>query len=308
MVNQVRKNQILIFVFCILFYSPIFAQQHQLPYSDYFQLRGEIPNTYSQIKKNIATVGFLGGSITYGHGWRDSVCQYLQKKFPNTKFHFINAGIPSLGSLPDAFRFQQDVLDSGKIDLLFIEAKVNDCLNETDSVTQVRSVEGIVPHARKKNPKMDIILMYFAGREKLKDYGEGRIPTTVGNHELVATHYHLPSINLAKEVYDKIKAGEFSLEKDFKDVRHSPFGHKIYFHTINELLGKCFDKAKIRVAKEISYTLPPQLNRWNFEKREIYPNSKRSLRCWHLRLWRISGYIRWLAVHSSGSGWKISRV
>jgi sialidase-1 len=274
MMNQVRKNHRLIFVFCIFLNLPIFAQQHLLPYSNYFQLREGISNTYSQIKKGTTTVAFLGGSITYGPGWRDSVCQYLQKRFPKTKFHFINAGIPSLGSLPAAFRFQRDVLDSGKIDLLFIEAAVNDCVNETDSITQVRSLEGIVRHARKKNPKIDIILMSFAGPEKLKDYGEGRIPTAVGNHELVAKHYHLPSINLAKEVYDKIKAGEFSWEKDFKDVHPSPFGHKIYFHTINELLGKCFDKAKIRSAKEISYTLPPPLNRWSFENGKYFPIQK----------------------------------
>ncbi len=283
MINQVRKKNSLIFVFYIFLNSPIFAQQHLLPYSDYFQLREGIPNTYSQIRKGTPTIAFLGGSITYGHGWRDSVCQYLQNKFPKAKFHFINAGIPSLGSLPDAFRFQRNVLDSGQIDLLFIEAAVNDCVNETDSITQVKSLEGIVRHARKKNPKMDIILMSFAGPEKLKDYGKGRIPITVGNHELVAIHYHLPSINLAKEVYDKIGAGEFSWEKDFKDVHPSPFGHKIYFHTINELLGKCFDKGKMMVAKKISYTLPLPLNKWNFENGKYFPIQRANLqRGWKL--------------------------
>ena len=60
-------------------------------------------------------VAFLGGSITFNHGWRDSVCNYIKKQFPGTSFEFINAGIPSFGSLPDAFRVYQDVLSKGKI-------------------------------------------------------------------------------------------------------------------------------------------------------------------------------------------------
>ncbi len=63
--------------------------------------------------------------------------------------------------------------------------------------------------------------------EKLKDYERGKIPVTVNNHELIASYYHLPSVNLAKEVFDKIKAGEFSWAKDFKDVHPSPFGQNI---------------------------------------------------------------------------------
>jgi len=58
-------------------------------------------------------VAFLGGSITYNGGWRDSICAYLQKHFPNTQFDFVAAGIPSMGSTPGAFRFERDVLGKG---------------------------------------------------------------------------------------------------------------------------------------------------------------------------------------------------
>lgn len=137
MINQVRNIRRSILICCILpFCSILFAQQNTLPNTGFFQVREGIPNAYLQMTRGAATVAFLGGSITYNPGWRDSVGQYLQTKFPQTKFHFIKAGIPSLGSLPDAFRFQQDVLDSGKIDLLFIEAAVNDRVNKTDSVTR----------------------------------------------------------------------------------------------------------------------------------------------------------------------------
>lgn len=72
------------------------------------------------------------------HGWAvgyiecldllgcDAVTRYLQQRFPDTKFDFIAAGIPSLGSVPHAFRLETDVLARGPLDLLFVEAAVND--------------------------------------------------------------------------------------------------------------------------------------------------------------------------------------
>lgn len=109
---------------------------------------------------------------------------------------------------------------------------------------------------------MDIVVMSFAGPEKLEDYQEGKIPVEVSNHELIASHYHLPSINLAKEVYDRVKAGEFSWKEDFKSVHPSPFGQGIYFNTMKKLLEKCFDKS---VNKNELYPLPAPLDKWNFE-------------------------------------------
>jgi hypothetical protein len=88
---------------------------------------GNLDNTLYHIKADKkATVAFVGGSITNMEGWRELVCKYLAAAYPATAFNFINAGIPSLGSLPHAFRLEQDVLSKGKIDLLFVEAAVND--------------------------------------------------------------------------------------------------------------------------------------------------------------------------------------
>jgi sialidase-1 len=136
------------------------------------------------------------------------------------------------------------VLDSGKVDLLFVEAAVNDRVNGTDSLTQVRALEGIVRHAQKSNPNMDIILMSFADPLKTQDYEQGSIPPEVANHELIADHYGLPSINLAKEIHDKIVHKEFSWEDDFKDVHPSPFGQELYFAAIKDLLNTCYDSSR----------------------------------------------------------------
>lgn len=224
-----------------IFLLPLCMKAQPLPYAAYFSARGGLEYSYAVIaKEKKVTVGFLGGSITYNPGWRDMVCDYLKKKWPLTSFHFIAAGIPSLGSLPHAFRIQRDLLDSGRIDLLFVEAAVNDRVNGTDSIAQLRSLEGIVRHAKRSNPSMDIIMMAFADPAKTKDYNTGKIPVEVANQELVAGHYQLPSINIAREVRDKMDHGEFSWEKDFKDVHPAPFGQELYFDNIKALLEECY--------------------------------------------------------------------
>jgi sialidase-1 len=243
-----------------------------LPYNDYFNIRQGLKYFYQAVTKNKeATVAFLGGSITYNHGWRDKVCNYLKERFPETEFHFIAAGIPSLGSLAHAFRLQKDVLDSGRIDLLFVEAAVNDRVNGTDSITQVRALEGIVRHAKKSNPLIDIIMMSFADPDKIKDYDKGIKPTEIANHDFIAAHYRLPSIDLAKEIRDKIVNHEFTWENDFKDLHPSVFGQEIYFATIKKLLTTCFDRQdKNDVDNTDVKRLPNPLNKACFENGAYY--------------------------------------
>jgi sialidase-1 len=260
-----RANQYADFIF-----SNAYRVKKILPYPDYFKIRNGLRNFHqAATRKKKATVAFLGGSITYNPGWRQKVCNYLKERFPETQFHFIAAGIPSLGSLPHAFRLQQDVLDSGKVDLLFVEAAVNDRANGTDSLTQVRDLEGIVRHAKKSNPLMDIVLMEFADPDKNQDYQRQIIPVEIANHELIAAHYHLPSINLAQEVYEKIKNKEFSWEDDFKDLHPSYYGQELYFATIKSLLTISFNQRTDSVRPKTAI-LPKELDKHNFSNGSYY--------------------------------------
>jgi sialidase-1 len=249
-----------------------------LPYHDFYKIRSGLPHFYHKIKNHRpVTVAFLGGSITYNPGWRNKICKYFRKHFPHEKFHFIDAGIPSLGSLPNAFRLQHDVLNKGKISLMFVEAAVNDRVNGTDSLTQIRDLEGIVRHAKRGNPNMDMIFMSFDDTVKLNDYGAGRIPMAVHNHELVARHYGLPSINLAKEVYEKINAGEFSWKYDFKNLHPSPFGERLYFKSIKALLNACFKRSDSSGGAIPKYHMPDKMNKYSFGRGEYYPIQKAQL-------------------------------
>ncbi|QRR03103.1 SGNH/GDSL hydrolase family protein [Dyadobacter sandarakinus] len=220
-----------------------FIEQHSFPVSRpldrtaYIQPNAGLGNAFEKFRKEKkGTVAFLGGSITHNPGWRNKVMQYLQEHFPDTEFNFIAAGIPSLGSTPHAFRFEKDVLAKGIPDLLFLEAAVNDRTNGFSEKAQVRALEGILRHLYKKNPKANAILMAFADPDKNADFAAGRVPREVAVHEQVARHYGAAFINLARETYDRIQAGEFTWEYDFKDLHPSPFGQEIYAQTIKELL------------------------------------------------------------------------
>lgn len=242
------------------------SQRDSLPSDDFIHLYGSLNSFFFRAKEQREiTVAFLGGSITAGSGWREIVMDYLEKEYPQLTWTFLNAGIPSLGSLPHAFRLQGDVLSQGRIDLLFVESAVNDLANGAPVLCQRRSLEGIVRHAKKINPSMDIVLMAFADEIKVEDYDAKKIPGEVQAHEDVARHYKLPFINLAKEVASRIKAGEFTWIKDFRDLHPSPFGHQLYFRSIRRM----FQLAEQKFSPIKDYQgLPAPMDPFNYSSAE----------------------------------------
>ena len=216
-------------------------------------------------------VAFLGGSITHNGGWRDSVCAYLKHRFPKTEFDFIAAGIPSMGSTPGAFRFERDVLSKGKVDLLFEEAAVNDRVNGFSTEAQVLGMEGIVRHAREANPAMEVVVMHFVDPEKMAEYRKGIVPAEIRNHERVAAHYGVSTINLAKEVTERIDNGEFSWEKDFKNLHPSPFGQQLYFRSMKSFLDFCWSGFAADDDKVVAYNLPGKLAEGCYNKGKLVP-------------------------------------
>ena len=209
----------------------------------HYNLRHGLTNCRLKFQRNKqGRVAFLGGSITYNPGWRNMICQYLQQRFPQTEFDFIAAGIPSTGSTPGAFRLTRDVFKNGPVDLLFEEAAVNDATNGRTDIEQIRGMEGIVRQARRLNPEIDIILMYFVDPEKMRTYNEGSVPAVIRNHEKVADHYRLPSLNLALEVTERINAGQFDWPSDFRNLHPSPFGQNVYFRSMKHLLETTWAK------------------------------------------------------------------
>ena len=235
--------------------------QKVLSHTPYIQLNQGLKGVFEKFSSTKeGTVAFLGGSITYNPGWRNKVASYLQERFPQTHFTFIAAGIPSLGSTPHAFRFEQDVLAKGTPDLLFVESAVNDRTNGFGEKAQIRALDGILRHMYTANPAAGVVVMAFAEPDKTADYEAGREPLEVAVHRKVAAHYGAPFVNLAQEVHDRIKAGEFSWTYDFKDLHPSPYGQEVYFQTIKELLKMESPPSAVRSK------LPPPMDPLSYEK------------------------------------------
>lgn len=228
-------------ILCILF-SVVMTEAHgrdPLKSDAFVKLRRSLNKSENLFVNSLhGNIAFLGGSITEMDGWRDMLCFYLALHFPDARLDFLNAAIPSLGSLAHTFRFQQDVASKMIPDLLFVEAAVNDHYNEYSDTQQLRSLEGIVQQAKKLNPDMDIVFIYFADPDKIADYDKGIIPSVIINHEKIASHYEISSVNLALEVAARIKAGEFTWEEGMADLHPSPFGQKLYFESIRLFLEK----------------------------------------------------------------------
>ncbi|MBT3278066.1 MAG: SGNH/GDSL hydrolase family protein [Phycisphaerales bacterium] len=200
-------------------------------------LRSGLDRSYKKFSAGgMARVVFLGGSITQNPGWQNKVAAYLKARFPKTKFDIINAGIGSTGSTPGAFRFENDALKNGKIDLLFEEAAVNDNHNGRTQTERVRGMEGIVRHAYTANPECDVVVMHFAEPGKTASYAKGKTPDVIVAHDKVTAHYNVPTLNLAREVFDRLEAKQFDWAKDFRNLHPSPFGQTLYYHAIRRML------------------------------------------------------------------------
>jgi len=206
-----------------------------------FELRDGLANARRQFERERrGRIAFLGGSITASSGWRDQVIAWFRQRFPETEFDFISAGIPSLGSVPHAFRLERDILSRGPVDLLFVEAAVNDTTNTPEPERMLRGMEGVVRHVREANPLTDIVQMHFVMPEHLADYRQGRTPTSIAQHERVAEAYGNVSVHLSREVTQRIDAGEFTWEGDFKNLHPSPFGHRLYAESIIRMAEAAF--------------------------------------------------------------------
>jgi len=225
----------------------------------YHVLRGGLNNCRVTFEKTgKGRVVFLGGSITEHGAWRGMTAKALARRFPKAKLTFVNAGISSVDSTGDAFRFRRDVLAGGKVDLLLIDASVNDYHNRRTHTERIRAMEGIVRAARKANPAVDIVVLCFADASFMRDR-----PPVIVDHLRVASHYQTVSVDLAREVFARIESGEFQW-KLFRDCHPSPFGHRLYAASLERLFDKAWKGPVPKAAKVIPHSLPKPLDDKNY--------------------------------------------
>ena len=233
----------------------------------YFDVRGGLNNCrlrFTQEKRG--RVAYLGGSITTTTGWRGLTYDILKRRFPDTQFDFINAGIGGTDSTMGAFRFETDVLKNGRVDLLFLEFAVNDAGRPSPDRHRIRAMEGIVRQARRHNPDIDIIVQYFIDKGKLEKITAGQTPPAIIDHDQVAEHYSIPIINLAQEMSRRLNNGEFTWEAFSMDSCHpTPFGHELYAKCIDEFLDAAWAAEPASSARISPYAMPTPVDPLNYE-------------------------------------------
>jgi acetyl esterase/lipase/lysophospholipase L1-like esterase len=242
-----------------------FVLRHTVEAGDFAVLRDGLARSLQRLRaRGSGRVAFLGGSITANPGWRDLVAADLRRRLPGVDLDFVNAGIPSFGSVPGAFRLRRDVLDGGPVDLLFVEAAVNDETNGDAAVEVLRAMEGIVRAVRRADPGTDVVMLHFVDPAKMERIRHGLVPEVIRIHEAVAERYGLPSIDLAAEVTWRIARGEFSWEDDFRDLHPAPFGQRLYAASIARLFDRAW--AAEGRATEGGHELPSPLDPASFQR------------------------------------------
>jgi acyl-CoA thioesterase-1 len=188
----------------------------------YFQIRRGLPNVARKLAGvDPIVVAFIGGSITEGYGasepdktsWRALTGNYLKERYPQGTVSCVNAGVGGTTSTFGAHRMAEHVMANGEIDLLFVEFSVNDGEDREESI---RGVEGIVRQCRRLSPHADICLVYTAADKNLSVDS----PFNIAVHEEVASHYELPSVNLAVGIRALIQKGEIRWEELAPDLVH----------------------------------------------------------------------------------------
>ncbi|MFK8114952.1 MAG: alpha/beta hydrolase fold domain-containing protein [Rubripirellula sp.] len=189
-----------------------------------------------------ATVAFIGGSITEMNGYRVMVEDMLRKRFPQTEFDFVNAGISSTCSTTGAFRLDRDVL-SKHPDLLFVEFAVNDDQDAVHAEREcIRGMEGILRHARTNDPDVDIVVTHFVNPPMLEKLHSGVTPVSSGAHEQVAAHYGVSTVDLAREVAERIDAGSLTW-KTYGGTHPKPPGNQIAADMVEDLLTTAWSRS-----------------------------------------------------------------
>jgi len=204
-------------------------------------------------------VAFIGGSITQMNGYRPRMYTILQKRFPQTKFTFTDAGISSTCSTTGAFRVKEHVLSKGPVDLFFIEFAVNDDQDAAHAAREcLRGMEGLIRQTRLHNPCADIVVTFFVNQGMLKTLQDGKTPVPMGAHEKVTAHYGVSVIHLAGELADRIKAGTMTW-KDFGGVHPGPKGNDMCAKMIDDLMAAAWATPLPAGAAKTPHPLPARL-------------------------------------------------
>jgi lysophospholipase L1-like esterase len=245
---------------------------HDVHVAEEFRARGGLPNFFAKLNAAAPVrIAYLGGSITAAQGWRPKTIAWFKSQFPKSEVIEINPAISGTGSDYSACRLEGDVL-SQKPDLVFLECRVNG-----GGGYELKSVEGVVRHIWKNNPKTDICFVYTLHQGMLKDLQAGKTPWFGPILERVANAYGIPSIDLGVEIAQREKAGSLIFKGDApvagklvfsKDGVHpGDEGHAVYC----EIIARSMLKMAATGTAAQPHARPAPLDAANWEVATLLP-------------------------------------
>lgn len=230
--------------------------------ADAIRLRGHLQQALRRFtEQREGRVVFLGGSITEMQGYRPLVEEWLKTAFPDTRFTFVNAGIASTCSHTGAFRFQRDAAADGPVDLLFVEFAVNDDQDaHHDADGCVRGMEGVMRQLFNSNPAAGAVMVHFVNPELLAAAQAGKPGISVTQHERVARHYNVSSVDLPADLAAEIAKGTLNWEL-WGGTHPGPAGNR---HTANQVI-RILEAARQSNTPEEQHLLPEPLLASSFD-------------------------------------------
>lgn len=196
--------------------------------------------------ENLTVLGF-GGSITAGAGlistkedisYGKKVTNWLEQKYPQSNFKYINAGLSGTNLTYSVFRVKEDVLKYNP-DLVILDYSVN-----TRGDTDVKNLySSIVSQINKANEETAMINIHFTETELeerpgIIDYSSKKGSATNQEISEAVVDFDLPSISYYSFINDKIEKNIITKNDIFQDYVHpTENGHLIAANLITNLLG-----------------------------------------------------------------------
>lgn len=191
------------------------------------------------------TLGFIGGSITYGYTVQPNECfasrvtDLLKERYPNGTVNYVNKGISGTPSILGNLRLKRDILDN-KADIIFVEYAVNDGM-EAD---YKESYESLVRTALEQENEPAVVLILNRTKE---GHSAQEYMKNIGNF------YSLPMISTADALTEALDSGSIKWEDYYNDSSHpNPNGHALFC----KLIAHAFDES-LKVQSD-EYVLPAE--------------------------------------------------
>lgn len=181
------------------------------------------------------TVGFIGGSVTYGGAatteytrWARVVENWWKTTFPESKITYVNAGLSGTPSLFGVHRVEEDLL-SKEPDFVVIEFGVNDELQ----AWQKEAYASLVRRILTDDCDPAVMLFYVMNNGGTNAQAD---------QQPIGEFYDLPMVSYRDAIWPEVEKGTFKWEKICADWVHpTDAGHALCGELINSLLQGIYD-------------------------------------------------------------------